>query len=331
MDRKGIYSFTGGNSADPVSTMIQDLFRVDRADIRINWEAAQFFHAAHFPSQETVRFFVCLSGEREPRDALCYSYRQGGWWLERWPFPVTASCVAYMDVQRTLVGNDRAKVLAMEVGPLDIATVGDGTTRGVATSATVDSISDSTASFATDLVGAPIAIVRGRGKDQVRTIASIDGTKISVTQPWLIQPSTSGDEQSTYQIGAIEWQWLSGWHKYVPDESDNPRAVELFYEPMTVACTLDMRLFEDNSATASKFGLAYSGDAVSYEQGGTDVRVNLETTAEATQGYALLRFDGGQELWSRSPNLVVVELHGFSAEETPLIYHVSVKGVTEGA
>lgn len=331
MDRKGIYSFNGGNAADPVSAMVQDLFRVERDDLRINWEAERSFHAAHFPSQETVRFFVCLSGERAPRHCLCYSYRQGGWWLEEWPFAVTASCVAYMDVQRTLVGSDRATVLALEVGPLDIARVGDGTTRGAATSATVDSISDSTAAFADNLEGAPVAIVSGRGKDQVRLIASVDGTRINVTQPWLTIPSVDGDDQSTYQIGAIEWQWISGWHRYLPEESDNARAVELYFEPMNVPCTLDIRLFEDNNTAATKFGVDYHGDAVSYQRGTTDVRVDLEIMAEATQGYGLLRCDGGQELWNRSPNLLTIELHGFSAEETPILYHVSVKGVTEGA
>jgi hypothetical protein len=328
MDRDGIYSFDGGNEATPISQPIQDLFRPESDVFRINWSAQAFFHAAHFPGQETVKFFVALSGERYPRHALCYSYRQQGWWIEEFPFQVPSSTLAYMDVQRTLLGGDRGNVFAAEVESLDGATPLRGnSTRGLVTAADPLSVSDSAASFATSgLVGSPIAIVDGLGRGQQRTITAVASGRVSVWPPWLIQPSDSGDDQSTYQIGAIPWRWQSGWLRWVPEEQNNVRAVEFFFQPLTYGNVMFMGLLEDQKTEKTEFGHRYKSDAINVEKGDDEVRFDLTTD----NGYALFRMDGGSELYQRVTNLVVLDINGFGGEETPIIYHVSTFGVTKG-
>lgn len=325
MDRKGIYLFTGMETAEPISVPVQDIFRFDGAGFRINWEAQAFFHAAHYPSQETVRFFVALSGKRYSRHALCFEYRQQRWSIEEYPFVVPSSTVAFMDVQRTLVGGDRANVLALETGPLDGPTVGSGTLRGQATSAGVLSLADSTAVFpSSGVVGSPIAIVEGRGKGQQRIISSVDGTTINLTQPWTIKPSTSGDDQSTYQIGAIPWRWKSGWMQYLMLEENNVRGVEILFGPMTVACAMDLRLYEDHALTPTEMAHDLDSDGVKITRGSADVVIDLETD----NGYALLRTDsGGNENHVRTPDVVAIELEGFSSLESPVIHQVAAWGV----
>lgn len=68
LDEFGIYAFSGGQQADIAGLLIMDLFRPSAFGDHINWSQSKWFHAAHFPAQETIRWFVTLSGSDRPRD-----------------------------------------------------------------------------------------------------------------------------------------------------------------------------------------------------------------------------------------------------------------------
>jgi hypothetical protein len=328
LDEQGIHAFDGGDD-EPISTGIQTLFRGSdpQTTLGINWSAAKWFHAAHFPVQETVRFFVALSGQDLPRHAIVYHYRTKRWWLEEYPVPIGASCLGFFPDNRSQVflGTDARRVLALWQGTLDGPDSVAGTVRGTATSASLFGLTDSLASFASSgLAGAPIAIVSGMGKGQVRRIVAVAGNDVTIKTPWLVVPDTT----SIYQIGGIPWHWQSGWNRFLADEEENERGLELTFLPVQHDASLDLRVYLDFSATPYLWRAtvdSLSGDGVASEAGSGDLVVDLE---KAT-GCVVKRWQGNKDFYLDGHRYSSVWISGFSGRDVQKVFRLTHYGVTE--
>lgn len=326
LDEAGVHAFSGGQESEPISTSIQELFRPGSTDYRINWQGKDYFHAAHYPGQETIRWFVSLSGTMMPRHAISYNYRTKRWWLEEYRFPVSASTVATLDAPRTLLGSDARRIYGLGYGTLDGADATAGTVRGQVTASSLFSITDTLASFAASgLNGVPVAIVAGTGKGQMRVTTSVSGGVITVTMPWAVLP----DSTSTYQLGAVQWTYQTGWFRYADDESTNPRRVEVVFEPVMRPATMDLRIFLDFAVTPIAWQQAYtSNDAsgIANVSGSADLVVDL---TKAT-GIVQKRIDGHREMYIDGGRYISIVLTGFSNQDIIGVNQIMVDGVYQG-
>ncbi|MBX6315988.1 MAG: hypothetical protein IRY99_24205, partial [Isosphaeraceae bacterium] len=128
LDEAGIHAFDGGQESQDISTPIQTLFQQGGlGGLQVNWNADQkLWHAAHDPVKETIRWFVAMSGNRLPRHAICFDYRQERWWVEEYPVAVTSSVVGTIGYRRSLVGSEARRVLCLGEGTLDGVDAGHG-------------------------------------------------------------------------------------------------------------------------------------------------------------------------------------------------------------
>lgn len=340
LDEGGIHVFSSDQSSQPISTTIQDLFRPSDSEFQINWTQSKFFHAGHFPAQEVVRFFVAMSGDVLPRHSICYNYRANRWWIEAYPVAIGASCVwPSKDASpRALMGTEAKKVWNFwsKNVTLDGPDPGAGTVRGNPTSATVMTLVDTAATFpSTGLVLSPLTIVSGPGKGQTRTISSVSGTTLRVTQPWTTLPTTA----SVYQIGGINWRYQTGWFRFADDEADNVRRVEAIFSPLGNAfrgtdgtvptassCSTDLHIYVDFGTTAINAGVDYrSSDAGGL--GVTKASPHLVVDMTKSTGFVQARLDGHKELYADGWRFMSVELDGVTNKEPVVIYGLNLDGV----
>ena len=249
MDRQGIYIFAG-NYYEPISDAIQPLFERDtKAKYQINWNHQENFFSVHDPRTETIRWFISLGCERFPRWALRYHYRIKQWCLEEYPFAVSCGALGDLSgVPQLYCGATARRILALGHGHLDgIPNSTLGTIRGTATASTILSISDSTASFASDSVGFPVQITSGTGAGQVRIISSATATKLTLVEPWATLPDTT----SKYQVGGIRWKYRTGWFRFLQSGQREVRGMELMIRPTSLESYMAYRKCLDNSDTAA--------------------------------------------------------------------------------
>lgn len=327
LDEHGVYRFRGSGDAEQLSGPVQDLWWIDhpQGELRINWNAQKWFHAAHSRDEATIRWFVALAGSRLPRHALCYNYVTESWWVEEFPFTVGASCLSETDTTRPLLGGPSRRVFTSQ-GTLDGPDPKAGTTRGTVTSATLFTLTDSTASFAsTRLVGSPVALVDGRGKGQVNIITAQSGTTLSVQQPWTVKPDTT----SVYQIGAIPWRWRSHWMRWHNEEGNQERRLEVLFQPTPQANSLDARFYENHATAPTDWGRDWpptsaEGDGVTTAEDDPDAEIDLSHTT----GFAQLRLAGRRERYARKSDVVAVELRGFSGRDPVTVHEMTLDGAT---
>lgn len=333
LDLRGIYSFSGGEEIELISQQIHDVFRNDAGESKINWTGRDFFHGAHYPSQETIRFFVSLSGTKYPRHALCYHYRLKRWWIEEFNRHMASSASVIFGIPQTVVGSSAYQTFVLESGTLDQADAEAGAVRGYVTTATPFTISDSAAVFAASgLVGTPLAIVGGRGKGQIRRIIAKSGTTLTVDRPWLVLPSISGDDRSTYQIGGIFWDWKSGWFRTIDLDTSHMQGTEVLFGPTAAAATFDFRQFFDHSDTPDNMGIDNDTDGVQTTTGDPDTIVDMAYRYDSDgrridSGFAMMPRANFTERWTHSPSIVSYELRGFTNADTVRIYEMTVWGV----
>ena len=327
LDDLGIYAFGGGQEVEPISQVMQEMFE-PRTDTpwRINWTASKHFHAAHFPSEEVVRWFLALAGSTLPRHALAYDYRQKSWWIEEYQRPVASSCVGLLNgLQQVYLGSHAKKVLAASYGYLDGVDASLGTVRGTVTASTLDSITDSAATFGTStLVNSPVTIVAGTGKGQTRQVVAVASGKISVDRPWMILPDTT----STYQLGGIPWLFRTGIFAYAIEEQQNLRRIHCQFKPLSHATSMDIRVYENYSDSAVVWHYTRTsadGNGVAVTDGSSDIVADLTKTI----GYVQHRMDGHREPMSDGPRVMQVELAGVSNQELVVIHELGIDGVRD--
>jgi hypothetical protein len=321
LDEMGVHAFSGGEST-PVSAPVQDLFRDDSdAPLRINWGAdSTLWHASYSEVHATVRFFVAMTGTKLPRHALCFNYRDRRWWIEEYRRPITSSTRGRIGTVRALAGTDHREVIALDVGWTEGARDPTGSLRGTVTSSTALSLSDTSATFASDLVNAPVFLSAGRGKGQWRRIVEVEsGTRLNIDRPWLITP----DETTEYVAAGVEFLWRSGWFRYADEEGSNPRDVEMVYQPMA-AGTMDLRVYHDRAGVGRTYSADRDGSA-EVTAGENDVIVDLTDSF----GRATHRLEGHRERFVSGDQYVAVELAGVQAGVPVRIYRVTLNGVED--
>lgn len=328
LDERGIYRFDGTyKPVEDLSQQIQDIFWVDQSSsepFRINWSASRFFHAVHRRSDTTIRWFVAFSGDRYPRHALVLNYQLGQWWVEEYPWPIASSVELREQITHPVVSGNPGQYYTMGIGALDTARAEDGDTRGTVLSATPTSLTTSDMVLpVSGVVGAPVAIVSGRGKTQVRIVASVSGQTLRMTRPWLIQP----DSTSVFQIGAISWRWKSAWMSWILQESNQARRVTTAFQPTKEANQFDMRIYRDYSETPEAFQLDWPR-TVGEASGSTLTKGSPDAVFDLTQskGYARLRLDDWKEVDELRGDLVAVELRGVGGTDPLKIYGMYVEG-----
>ena len=322
LDRKGIYAYDG-RQAQELASDLQPLFS-GRGELAINWQNADNFHAAHYPSEQTIKWFVCLSGMRYPRHALCYHYIHARWWVEEYSRPVTSSTVGELNGSRQLyLGLDDRQVVAPNTGSLDGLGTTDGKISGTLGEATQVTASDASAQFNTAVIGTPIQITDGRGKGQQRVVVAASGERLTVDRPWLVRP----DNTSKYQLGGIRWSWKSGMLRWVWTDSNDVRGFELVFQPDD-GSRLSVRRYLDHSTEADlmQYDRAQSeGDGSATEKGSFDIVVDTTETTGVVEHF----FDGVRQGRTKSPMYVRIEVEGVPSTDRQKVFEVSVHGVQQ--
>jgi hypothetical protein len=319
LDDVGIHKFDGGQSV-PISIPIQSIFQsgVGLGGVEVNWAADQtLWHAALDPVRESIRWFVAMSGMSVPRHAICYDYRRDRWWIEEYPFPVTSNVVSTIDYRRSLVGSDGGRVLCLSEGTLDSV---DSSVGGVGSVSSCGPLTllDATAPWSVSLAGAPISIVAGKGRCQQRKITANSADTLSLDRPWLVIP----DATSTYQIGGVNWYWRSGWFRYSEDEGENPRDVELIFQPTKTPASLDVELYYDHFDRPTQWGYTQSQDGVATQDGSSLITIDLTTRT----GYAMQRLAGHRAAYANGDRFVSANLSGVQGPEATRVYQLTING-----
>lgn len=322
LDEWGVHRISADESSESVSAAIQTLFRPGYNDAQtINWSAdTRLWHAAHSPTQDTVRWFVSMSGSREPRHAICFNYRQDRWWVEEYTCKVTGSTVASIGHRRSIVGADTRRILAIETGTLDGVSQNVGTTYGYVTSSGQASITKAGAEFiAPGIVNAPVWISQGAGVGQGRRVVEIDGETLILDRPWAIRPDTT----SFFQVGGIHWTWKSGWFRYLDGEETNNRSMDLGFQTLDNDAFASMQMYIDYSSSPRVWSINRSSDGVVTTKGSSDVSLRLSQD----QGYVVFRYDGHSEQYARGDSVVSLRIQGVQGVDQTIIYYVRVNGV----
>lgn len=322
IDELGAYRFSQ-RQVEPLSQQVQSIFRpASDAEVRINWRRKEFFHASLDRQQEVIRWFVCLDGSRYPKHAICLQYRSNRWWVEPHPMQIGGSCSGDMvGLPQVFYAASHAKILAAWTGHLDLVDAEVCDVRGTVTSATAFTLSDSTALFSA-AVNAPVAIVEGKGKGQVRKIVEVSATELMVSSPFLTIPDTT----SVYQIGGVHWKYRSGWMRYAKGDVNQDRRLEISFEPMTEDAVAMLRIVHDtteNYDVQAQTVSAAAGGGIASIKGEPDLSIDLTFEPGIVQQY----IPGNREHSIRGRRYVQFEMEGHSNIEPIRWYQFIFEGV----
>jgi hypothetical protein len=325
LDIGGIHAFKGGYEIEPISTPIQDLFRPGDSPFLVNWDAAAFFHACHFPMQEVIRWYVALTGFYLPFHAIAFDYRKQRWWLEQYNRPVGASTHANIRTNYPYLGLDAKKVCALWYGTLDGPNPANGTVRGTVTSAGVLSLTDSNATYpAFGLVGHSIAIVDGTGVGQVRLISSVTGQTLNLTEPWNIQPDTT----SVYQLGGIFYDFKTGAFRFIQNEETEQRRIEAVIQPTKQPALCRFNVFYNRLPSPEVWTALYNnqaGNQLSSKPNSPDLVADLTKSI----GFFQKQISTHKEHYADGVRFMEVELFGYSNADPIVINFLSLDGVAK--
>lgn len=330
MDDYGVYLFAG-NFNEPLSIPIQPLFdRNTTGDFKIHWDRKEYFHCVHDPSEEVVRWFVCLDGSRYPRHAIAFHYRHKRWWIEEFPFGISCSYLGFMGTPpQVFLGAEGRRFLALGHGALDGAVPANGTVRGTVTSSGFTSLTDSSAVFDTsDLAGLPVRIVEGKGAGQQRIISSATSTTLTVKHPWKNKPDTT----SVYQVGGFQWKYRTGWLTWVPEGMESKRAIKLRYRPTDEDSYLEYRIYEDSpefgrdhALTASQTTGFTEGNGIAHTK--DEAARSVETTK--LSGFVAERLHDFGEMETDRERQVQFEFRGVPNKQVQQIEQITVDGADQ--
>lgn len=320
MDEQGCYRMTPGGQVTPISDEIHDIFR----DGTIDWTKKKWFHVVVDPVYHLAYFFVVYSADSStrPKRALVYNIRLGTWNTAAFQDEIGGSAHLAINGQtRVLLAGENDRIFVLNEGETDLVS---SQTRNSPTSATSTTLADTSQSWTTnEFAGAPVAIVEGTGRGQIRKITS--NTSDTLTVPaW----TTTPDITSVYLIGAIEYTYRSGL--MAMEEGDQAqRAFRLTFDPTTGENKVDLRLYLNHNSSAESWDGPRDADSNVSIDGSSDAVVNLKTdwkSGETQGGFAVAafsarvheRFDG--ERWAAA------ELHGFKGDDSINIYELMISG-----
>jgi hypothetical protein len=221
------------------------------------------------------------------------------------------------------LGSDARTVGAFWQGTQDFTDSGaPGTKRGTATSATITSLTDTTAAFEADVVGTELSIIDGAGRGQSRRIVERSATTLTVQYPWRIIP----DETSVYQCGGVYWRWRSKRLRLPEGDQLKKTGVALTFQPQEEDCTAEFRYYEDFNKNAKLWKNPVSSTA------GDGVRVDADTapmTLDFTDETGTLekRFNRKKSVGLVGPLYATIELSGVSNAEPVQVFEMSLEGL----
>lgn len=322
LDTQGIYAFPSQDTDQ--SMPIQDIFRPDTEGTKINWAASRWFHAVHFPSQQCIYWFVALEGSFLPRHALVFNYRLKRWSIDKMPCAIGASALGNRDgIQQVYLSGEFRQTWLMWSSVLDLVDNLAGTVRGQATSASLFSLTDVNGAFADDVINSVLFIVDGKGKGQARRIVDKTATTLTVKGCWLERP----DSSSVYQVGAIPWNFRSGWFRLTPNDKNMDRRIELVYKIQKKAATMDVRFFQNFQDFAEIQWANDKRDGVTSIKGKSDFVFDL--TYKDKKGYggvAQKIMSGNKELYETGLRFSQFELGGTPNQDSPAVYQIVLDG-----
>lgn len=307
LDRAGIHAFSGGQESEQISTPIQNVFQT-LEDFRyiVNWDARDHFHAAYFPDEETIRWFVSMGSRRRPRHAIALHYRTNRWVLEEYPFAVTSSAQVLVGQARLVfVGSDGARTFCAGQGKLDGIDHRQGTVFGAVQEAGLCSLTDGRAAYDDAVVGLAVTITSGTGAGQRRIIHAVDDQTLRIVQPWRIIP----DDTSQYQIAGVNYRYRSARLAWAEDQGvESAAKLGIFFEPSIDPSFARIRLFEDRRDIPVVFRSdTFGEEGVSAEDGTAELELDLTNE----NAYAQQRMDS-----RRDDNIEGVRQWSFEIEGT---------------
>lgn len=321
MDYRGIYLFAG-NADQDISAPIRPMFDGTSPTWRINWRRSEYFHAAHFPEDATLKWFVVLTGGAYPQHALCYHYRQQRWWIEEYPVPILSSCAGELNGRSVVfLGTVGRQVLLANEGCLDgISPTSPLTLRGTVTSSGLVSMVDSSANFSSSLAGLSVRITAGTGAGQQRIISSVSGTTLKMTAPWLTKPDTT----SVYQIGGIKWTYRTPWMRWAASRNEAKRGVGVVFEPTTDASRMSASVY----ANLSRFPDVFKDNRTQNGMTTTKDSSDLVIDTRQSEGHARQELTSTREGTVYGREKVRVLLTGVPNTERHKVYEVLVEGAS---
>lgn len=314
MDDRGPYRMNVSGTIDPIGEAISDLFRGSTLD----WANRKWWFVSLDPRYRLIRFHVSYAADSStrPKRAIVYSIDSGAWWDEE--YPVELGGAAYIRIsgrKEVVFGGQYDTVWKMNAGTTDHVSA---EIRGTATSATSTTLTDSAASFSTSgigLIGAPVAIVSGTGKGQIRTVTANTGTQLTVAA-W----DTTPDATSAYLVGAIKYSFKSGVFRWAniddsrgDPEMENTRRVEMLFPPTAANDKLDIRYYQNRGSTPENAAITIDsdqGEGIATTADDPDHIVDLTHTDGQVQfevsGQCVGRSEGNRR--------VEVEIRGFQGD-----------------
>ena len=270
MDSLGVYIWNGSvpiQISGPVSETFKEL----------DFTMASKFHAVRHPIKEWIMWFVCESGETEPKTALVYDWKRNEWGIHKFDRAITASCMMpdSNSVMRSFLGTEDGVTWFFDIGYSEgvfpTSTMKGTVVAGAST--TVIEISEG-GLYTTGLALAGVACYWVEG-DQVRTIASNTATAVTVAA-FATAPAV-GD---TLLFGRIVGKLTTKEFKIgAPRDDVLGTYLVLDFVELTSAKDLIVRVYENGSATAKADWVANTGvDGVTFQLNDAEILVDLSTT-----------------------------------------------------
>jgi len=329
MDREGIYLFNGG-TANPVSNVISDFLRE-----KVFWHNAKWFHAASIPSEETVKFFVCLDGSRYPRHSVCFNYRTLRWWWEEYPWPIASSVSVPVASRKEMLYGGPQEMVLIGSKYADLPDQQrDLSARYSVSAATQLSVTLSSPDWLeeADVALGPIAIVSGRGKGQTRQVLGANASTgvVKIDRPWNIQPDTT----SKAVLGAVPYLMATKVFEVLPG-SEAP-GLELTVTPTDHDASLDVLNYYNYRATATDLSQrSLSEGEWKVTEGRPEAEFNIgrtQTVGSMTDaewdGNVRFPLELGHD--GRGPATVrhlQIEVQGYQARDQVVLHGLDVNGV----
>ena len=327
LDQLGVYIMSPGGELQDISGPIQDKFRKGRATL--DWANREWWFALPDPTCGLVRFFVGYAADSttRPKRVLVFSTKTGAWWEEHIPWSeIGGGAVMYLSGEACpMLGSDSDDALAMNTGETDfISAEVTGTTTGSDSTSLFDTTNNP---FLAGHIGAPVAVIDGTGKRQIRTITARPlVSDITISPAWTTNP-VAGDK---FIIGAVEWKWKGGVNRWAQFQNDNPRRLEILSQTVATQAYMDARFYSDRSATAENFDVAVAtgpGESVATTRSDPNAVCDLTKT----DGYHRVSVSGLREGSEEGSRYVEVELRGYKGNSAQKLYQLHLRGAVDEA
>ncbi len=250
MDANGPYRISGGGIDPQFGNEVGTYF----FDGSLDFSKTKWWHITVDYLRGIVFFHVSFANETytQPQSAFAFNLATQEWTLDTYPLGVGAGCLGTISGQpRRILGCTADIVLCGDQGTADLVTAVRGTCTGTFSSTTVkDSVNTP---FIAGMLLAPVAIVDGTGKGQLRYISVVNSSsQVTVSAAW----TTTPDATSVYLVGAIQSVYKTGIYQVPRSDSWEHRSLRLTYLPTTNANVLFARIYKDHSSSATNMQIS---------------------------------------------------------------------------